>query len=103
MGFSQGQERAIDGPQKGARCETLNKRTNTAECSRLSSPHRGIALAAMLPSRSTLQWISAVRVQIAVKMHRIAKVVSAMHIALHKSLVSVPSRAVTLRDSHRGL
>ena len=43
------------------------------------------------------------RVQIAVKMHRIAEAVSAMHIALHKPLVSVPSRALTSRDSHRGL
>ena len=33
---------------------------------------------------------------------RLPKVVSAMHISLHKSLVSVPSRALTSRDSHRG-
>ena len=69
----------------------------------LSSPDRGIALAAILPSQPTSQWISAVRVQIAVKMNRIAKVISTMHIALHKSPVSVPSRALTSRDSHRGL
>ena len=36
-------------------------------------------------------------------MHRIAKLVSAMHIALHTSLVSVPSKALKSRDSHRGL
>ena len=73
----------------------------------LSSPHRGIALAAIPPSRPTSQCISTMRVQIAVNMHRIAKVVSALHIALHKSpvfnTVLVPSRALTSRDSHRGL
>ena len=70
---------------------------------RLSSPHRGIALAAMLPSQPTSPWVSAARVQIEMKIHRIAKVVSAMHIALHKSLVSVPFRALTSHDSYRGL
>ena len=41
----------------------------------LSSPHRSIAIAMMLASWPTSQWISAARAQIAVKTHRIAKVI----------------------------
>ena len=55
----------------------------------------------MLPSRTTLQWIFAERVQIAVKMHRIAKVVSAMRIALHTSRLFRSHLGPDIVRSHR--
>ena len=69
----------------------------------LSSPHRGIAIAVMLASWSTSQWISAVRAQIAGKCIASQRRFSATHIALHKSLALVQSKALKSRDSHRGL
>ena len=55
----------------------------------LRSPHRDIARAVMLASWSESQRISAARAQIAAKTHRIASQgrLSAMHIALQKSLL----------------
>ena len=62
---------------------------------------RGIALAMMLVSWPTSQWISATRAQITVNMRRIARVTLCN--ALHKLLVVVPSTALQSSDSHRGL
>ena len=62
----------------------------------LSSPHRGIAIAVMLASWPTPQWISAARAQIAVKTHRIAKVIFCN---AHRTA----QITLTSRDSHRGL
>ena len=57
----------------------------------------------MFASWPTSQWIFATRAQIAVNMHRMAKVISAMHTALHKSLLLVPSKALKSLDTHGGL
>ena len=62
-----------------------------------TSRHR---TAVMLASWPSSQWISTARAQIAMKTHRIAKMISAMHIALHKSLVLVPSKVGCKRTSH---
>ena len=72
--------------------------------SKLTSPHRGIALRMMLASWPTSQWISTVRGQIAVKRCIASqRWCSVMHIALHKLFVLVPSEAPTPHDSQHGL
>ena len=67
---------------------------NTATSPELSSPHPSIALAMVLDRGLHHTWISAARAHVAVTMHRIADVIfCATHIALHRSIALVPSKA----------